>query len=442
LENQNVELKEKWRDEYLKWVSAFANAQGGVLVIGKNDRGELVGLEDTAKLMDDLPNKIRNLTGVIADVNLIASEGKKYIYIAVKPYPYPISYHGRYYYRSGSTTQELSGSALDEFMLRKQGKTWDGVPVPYVKVNDFENDAFKIFRRKAIESTRLKAEDLRITDDVLLGQLQLMDGDYLKRAAILLFHQDPEKWVPGAYVKIGMFESDSDLLFQHEFHGPLISMVDKIMEAVYLNYFKGIISYDGIQRVETYPVPHAAFREAITNAIVHRDYSTGIPIQIKIFSDKVIIYNDGRLPENWSVQNLLETHRSEPYNPMIANAFFRAGMIESWGRGIEQITGACKRAGKREPAIEFKYNREFSVIFYGDADITIKDTRNLQTNDTQNSLLAMIGENPRITVKAMATALGINERNVKNHIRNLKELGRIERIGANKGGYWVVKLSG
>jgi ATP-dependent DNA helicase RecG len=326
LENQNVEWKEKWRDEYLKWVSAFTNAQGGVLVIGKNDIGELVGLEDVAKLMDDLPNKIRNLTGVIADVDLNDNGEKQYICITVKPYPYPISYHGRYYYRSGSTTQELSGSALDEFMLRKQGKTWDGVPVPYVKVDDFENDAFKIFRRKAIESTRLKAEDLQISDEALLGQLQLTEGDYLKRAAILLFHQDPEKCVPGAYVKIGMFASDSDLLFQHEFHGPLISMVDKIMETVYLNYF----------------------------------------------------------------------------------------------------------------------DREFSVTFYSDVVITIKDTKkdtkNFQTNDTHSRLIAMMGGNPRITVKTMATALKINERNVKKHISALKDLGRIERIGANKSGYWVVKL--
>jgi ATP-dependent DNA helicase RecG len=452
LESQNVEWKEKWRDEYLKWISAFANAQGGVLVIGKNDIGEPVGLEDTAKLMDDLPNKIRNLTGVIADVDLNDNGEKQYICITVKPYPYPISYHGKYYYRSGSTTQELSGSALDEFMLRKQGKTWDGVPVPYVKVDDFESDAFKIFRRKAVESTRLKAEDLRITDDVLLGQLQLIEGDYLKRAAILLFHQDPEKWVPGAYVKIGMFASDTDLLFQHEFHGPLISMADKIMEAAYLNYFKGIISYDGIQRVETFPVPHEAFREAVTNAIVHRDYSTGIPIQIKVFSDKVIIYNDGRLPENWSVQNLLTTHRSEPYNPMIANVFFRAGMIESWGRGIEKITDACRSAGLEEPAIEFKHRREFSVTFYSDAGIavkdtikdtirdTIKDTINSQTSDVHSRLMVIMSENPRITVKGIAAALRINERNVKKHIRVLKELGRIERIGANRGGHWVVKF--
>jgi len=258
----------------------------------------------------------------------------------------------------------------DEYMKTQPVKTWDGVPVPYVKDNDFEKDAFKVFRRKAIDSTRLSKQDLEITDEKLLDTLQLTEGDYLKRAAILLFHQDPEKWVPGAYVKIGMFENDADLLYQHEVHGPLIMAPDKVMDIIYLNYFKGFISYEGMQRIETYPVPHAAFREAITNALVHRDYSTGIPIQIKVFHDKVIIYNDGHLPENWTVSDLLTTHRSVPHNPMLANAFFRAGMIETWGRGIERINSACRNAGMREPVFEYKFGREFSVIFHSGFDIS------------------------------------------------------------------------
>jgi len=178
---------------------------------------------------------------------------------------------------------------------------------------------------KALSSDRLNETDLDITDAELLDSLLLTEGDYLKRAAILLFHENPEKWVLGAYVKIGYFENGADLIYQDEIHGPLIAMPDKVLEAIYLKYFKGIISYEGIQRVETYPVPRAAMREAILNSIVHRRYETGIPIQIKVFPDKVIIYNDGKLPDNWTVETLLSAHRSEPHNPMIASTFFRSG---------------------------------------------------------------------------------------------------------------------
>jgi ATP-dependent DNA helicase RecG len=443
LENQQVEWKEVWRDEYMKTLCAFANTFGGSLEIGRNNRGEITGVPDISKLLESLPNKIKNAMAIIADIAVRESNDRHCIVITVGAYPFPISYRGAYYIRSGSTTQELTGNALDEFMLRKQGRTWDGVPVPYVAFGDFESDAFKVFRKKAIDSTRLSKRDLEISDEKLLDTLQLTEGDYLKRAAVLLFHQDPEKWVPGAYVKIGMFENDADLLYQHEVHCSLLSMPDKVMETVYLNYFKGIISYEGIQRVETYPVPHAAFREAITNAIVHRDYSTGIPIQIKIFPDRVIIYNDGHLPQNWTVEDLLKTHRSQPHNPLIAGVFFRSGQIESWGRGIEKITETCKAHGKPAPTIAFKHGNEFSVVFYSDTDIvtydTIKDRIKDTITETQSRMLSLIAANPRITARLLGRELGINERNVRNNIKALKDAGLIERIGANKNGYWAVK---
>ena len=263
MENQQVEWKESWRDEYLKWICGFANAQGGVLHIGKDDRGKVVGLTNSEKLPENIPNKIRHALGIVCDVNLAEENGKQYIAVTVQPHPYPVSYHGKHYIRSGSTTQELSGSALDGFMLCKQGKTWDGVPVPYVAFADFESDSFKAFRRMAVESGRLTARDLQITDEMLLKNLRLTDGKYMTRAALLLFHQDPEQWVPGAYIKIGAFASGSDLLYQDEIHGSLITMADKVEDLVFTKYFKGLIHYEGLQRVDHYPVPREMLREAI-----------------------------------------------------------------------------------------------------------------------------------------------------------------------------------
>jgi ATP-dependent DNA helicase RecG len=147
VETQNVEWKRQWRDEYMKTLCAFANASGGTLEVGRDDAGAVTGVDNVAKLLEDLPNKIKNAMAIVADIAARERDGKEYISITVGEYPFPISYHGVYYIRSGSTTQELTGSALDGFMLRKQGKTWDGVPVPYVKFSDFEGDAFKSFRR-------------------------------------------------------------------------------------------------------------------------------------------------------------------------------------------------------------------------------------------------------------------------------------------------------
>lgn len=133
-EHQNIEWKEVWRDDFLKWICGFANADGGVLHIGRNDEGAVVGLPNAAKLMHDIPNKVRDILGILVAVNLREEAGKEYLQIVVEPYPYPVSYKGEYHLRSGGTKQELKGAALDKFLLRKQGKHWDGVPVPHVSV--------------------------------------------------------------------------------------------------------------------------------------------------------------------------------------------------------------------------------------------------------------------------------------------------------------------
>ena len=445
MENQTVEWKESWHDGCLKTICAFANTDGGVLEIGKRDTGEVVGIDNPKRLMEDLPNKIRAATGVVVDVDLRESDGKPYIAIGVKPYTFPISCRGKYYRRSGTTTQELSGPSLDEFLLVKHGKTWDDVPVPHVKLDGFEGDALKAFRRKAIGSGRLTAEDLEIGDELLLRNLRLFDGEYLKKAAILLFHQDPENWILGAHVKVGYFENAADLLYQDEIHGPLITMADKVEEVVYRKYFKGLISYQGLQRIETFPVPRTAFREAVLNAIVHRDYSTGNPIHVHIYPDRLLIYNDGKLPENWTVDDLFAPHTSKPHNPLIAGTFFRSGQIEAWGRGIEKITAACKEWGKPAPFYRVRPN-EVMIGFTYDASIVdnIVDgvvEKGGDLTDARARILGIMRENPRISARAIAEIMGIASRNVQSHIKFLKDAGLVRRVGSAKAGHWIAVQS-
>jgi ATP-dependent DNA helicase RecG len=140
-ESQHTEWKETWRDDYLRWVCGFANAQGGRLLLGVNDQGQVVGLPDAARLLEDLPNKVRDLLGMVVDVNLHNEGGLPYIEVVVQPYANPISYRGHYYMRSGSTLQELKGAALDRFLLGRQGRTWDGVPLPQFGLADVSAQA-------------------------------------------------------------------------------------------------------------------------------------------------------------------------------------------------------------------------------------------------------------------------------------------------------------
>lgn len=120
-ENQNVEWKESWRDEYLKWICGFANAQGGKIYIGTADDGSVIGAANSKKLLEDIPNKVRDILGIIVDVNLLTQHGKDFIEICVNPSSYPVNFKGEYHYRSGSTKQLLRGAALTFFAVRLCG---------------------------------------------------------------------------------------------------------------------------------------------------------------------------------------------------------------------------------------------------------------------------------------------------------------------------------
>ena len=118
METQNIEYKESWRDEYLKWICGFANAQGGTLYIGMNDKGEGVGVDNAKRLLEDIPNKVKNAMGIIVGVDLMTEDGKSYIRIETEPCGFPLNYKGDYYIRSGATLQTLQGSALTHFLLK------------------------------------------------------------------------------------------------------------------------------------------------------------------------------------------------------------------------------------------------------------------------------------------------------------------------------------
>ena len=168
-ESQNIECKESWKDDYLKWIFGFANASGGRIYVGVRDNGTVVGVPNSKKLLEDIPNKIRDTMGIVADVNLLEKDGKQYIEIRVNPSSYPVSYHGEYHYRSGSTKQQLTVIALSEFIMRKTGARWEDVTVDNITVDDLDDESFKIFRREALRPKRMTKEDLDVPYEELLS---------------------------------------------------------------------------------------------------------------------------------------------------------------------------------------------------------------------------------------------------------------------------------
>lgn len=227
-ESQNIEFKSSWHDDYLKWICGFANASGDVIDIGKNDNGAVIGLADYARLIEELPNKIRNAMGIICDVQLHNENSKKFISIKVNPYSVPVSLRGRFYYRSGSAKVELTGIELNEFLLKKSGKTWDDMIEDHAAIDDIDEQSIAKFIADSESHGRLPAtKGLGVFQ--ILEKLKLTASNKLKRAAIIMFGKDPAKFYPNIQVKIGRFGIDStDLRFQEIVEGNLVKILDEV----------------------------------------------------------------------------------------------------------------------------------------------------------------------------------------------------------------------
>ena len=405
-ESDITEWKWSWRDEYLKQIAAFANTGGGVLNIGVNDDGYVVGLKDYRKLLEDLPNKCRDKLRFIPKIRLrysklrganirhpngvpkgIASKDVNryvcgsfvpknereraklekwekenpvsqdsdgrfyYVEIVVDQLPYLVTYDGVAYARSGSTLQRLEGAELETVVLRNSGKRWDSFPSS-TTIEELDPAALDAFRKKAIAKGRLfeGADDASVKK--LLKNLNLLTSDgKITRAGAMMFG-DPEKVVAGAYVKLAYFApSDSlglnsadDIVYHDDVRGPLALLTDKTLELLYSKYLKAFVDYKGLQRIETYMVPIDVLREALMNAVMHKNYASGNPIQIRVYDDRISIMNEGFWPfDVLPVEDAYKReHESYRYNPLLAELFYRTGEVETWGQGFERIAVSCE----------------------------------------------------------------------------------------------------
>ncbi len=434
-ESQNIEHKESWRDEYLKWICGFANAQGGRVYIGVNDYRQVVGLEESKKLMEDIPNKIRDVLGIIVDVNLLKEDDKEYIEIVVPPYSNPINYKGQYHYRSGSTKQELKGASLNKFLLERGGIHWDEFVVPNVKVTDLSGEAFKRFRKEAAESGRVDKDVLEDSNETLLTNLLLVDEHtgQLKRSAAMLFHPSPEKFVSGAYIKLGFFAGeDDDLVFQDEVHGPLMLQVDEVIRLLEERYLIHAISYEKHHRRERIQYPEDSLRESLLNAIINKDYTSGYPIQISVYPDHLSVWNYGHLPEGWTVGKLFVKHPSMPFNPSLANVFFRSGDIESWGRGYRRIVRKNEEAGLLPPLVETEDG--LRVTHYADVSAQI---RAMGVEERVIPVLEQVLKNHRVTNGEVQQLLGVSKPTATRLLQKLNVL--LEQVGHGAGAYYKIR---
>jgi ATP-dependent DNA helicase RecG len=440
-EQQDIEFKSQWSDTILKTACAFANTDGGSIYIGIDDNGNPVELKNIKKLMEDIPNKIKNSIGIVPKVNLVEKDGKQVIEINIESYKYPVSYKGAFYKRSGSTDTELSGTELTSFLLQKSGFVWDQTVEPSATLDDINLETLDHFKR--LSQKRLSFISTEDDQELLLEKLNLLENGKLKRAAILLFGKNPRKYFITSYLQIGRFISESEVISSDIVEGNLFEQVEKALEILRIKYLQNRFYYEGIVRKEDLEIPEAVLREGIINTLIHRDYMISAQTQLRVYDNKIWLWNAGKLPEGITIEQLKKPHASCLRNPLLADIFYKAGYIESWGRGTLNIIDYCASINLPEPEMSEEMNGFLLVIHKhtGSSERIPETTQKLPRNypETTRKILEQIQKDPYITRKELVKIIGnITEDGIKYHLRKLQKEGIIKRIGPAKGGHWEV----
>ena len=436
-ESQAVEYKQNWRNDCLKVISAFANSDGGVLIVGLDDRGKPFGLKNVKRLLEDIPNTIRNKLGIIPSVEPNKKNKKDIINIAVTPCSVPISYNGKYYIRSGSTVQELQGKELADFLMKKSGSTWDDIVEERAGFNEIDNDSLKKFKKYAAD--RIPSIVNEIDNTALLQKLNLIDDKDLKRAAVLLFSNDPQKFYLQSAVRIGKFLTDTEIQTTDIVEGNLFAQLESALEILRTKYLVSNIKYEGIHRRDILEYPYEALREAIINALIHRDYSGTSQIQIRVYPDKLMIMNEGKLPPEVPVEKLKTNHLSMPRNTLLAKIFYYAGFIESWGHGTIKIVENCIEQGLPEPDF-IEENGVMTVTFYKDK-WNEENLKKLGLNDRQIKAVMYVREKGEITNREYQNINTVSNKTAYLELSNLAKKDIFKIFGKGKSVSYTLKVT-
>lgn len=418
--------------ELTEEVCAFANAAGGVLLIGINDANEIKGVSIDNVKRSAIQNSLNEITPHLAcSLSMIEVDGISVGVIEVPSgtnKPYVLS--GAIYVRIGPNTQKLTtAEQMRDFFQQSDRIYFDEAPCKEFDVYTMvAKDFLPVFKAESQISTG-------IPDEQLFKNLKLYtNGHTFKNGAVLFFGQQPEAIIDRAIIRCIAFEGRDKrfIIDDKPFGGNLYQQYQQAMQWLKgkLNVRYDIEGQGGRPRKEIWEIPETAFKEAIINALSHRDYyDKGAVIHIELFSDRVEISNPGGLVS--AIPEAEFGKRSHSRNPLIFGLFSRMHLVEQVGSGIGRIQDLMKSAGLPEPI--FQKEGIFTVVLKRPVAGSVKSSVKSSVK-----IIELIIYNVHITIPELAENLGITTRAVEKQIANLKKQGIIERIGPDKGGYWKI----
>lgn len=434
-ESETVEFKESFGDEALESMGAFANAQGGVLFIGVKDSGSILGVQLGKKTLEDIANRIQEITDprIQPDLSILKIEEKRVIVIQIPSVAgAPVSVRGRYYKRVGKSNQRLTHHEIMRRMVISTGLSWDAIVEPTAKLDDLDVTAMNNFVQILREQGRLSIPvDAEVMD--VMRKLALIINEKPTRAAILLFGINPESFFSSAFLKLGRFRSPTKIVDDREVHGKITEQLNGAM-----SWFKERLNTEFIitgkpERDVKWEYPLTAIREAVTNAVCHRDYTGFSHTQIRLYDERLEIWNAGSLPSSLTADELFYEHDSVPRNRKIAEVFFYMGLIERWGSGTLRMIDELKTAGLPQPQFESESGR-FRVTFKREL---LDETYSYKMGLSERQLKAIvyIEKHGSITNTDLQSIANISKSTATRELNFLKKKGILLSKGTTGRGF-------
>lgn len=440
-ESETVEFKESFGDEALEAIGAFANARGGILFIGVKDSGDVLGVQIGKKTLEDIANRIQEATDprIQPGILIVKHENKQIIVIQVSSVTgTPVSVRGRYFKRTGKSNQRMSHDEIMRRMVASTGLSWDAIIEPTATLADLDADYISRFVQTVKENGRLPIP-AQATDHDVIRKLELVKNENPTRAALLLFGTNPESFFSSAFLKLGRFRSPTQIVDDREIHGTIIEQLDGAM-----SWFKERLETEFVitgkpERDVHWEYPLAAIREAVTNAVCHRDYTSLAHSQIRLYDEHLEIWNAGSLPPALTPEELFHEHDSMPRNRKIAEAFFYSGLIERWGSGTLRMVEELKAAGLPPPQFESESGR-FRVIFNREL-LSEEHLQKMGLSERQLKAIAYVKEHGSITNGEYQTIAEVSKRTATRELSDLKDKGILTSEGTGRGSNYRLKGS-
>ena len=439
-ETDTLELKESFDKEVIESAGAFANTNGGAILIGVTRKSVVKGCSVSGDVLKDWANQISQATEprVIPEMKVENFDGNDIIAIHIKECPIkPVSVKGKHFIRVSASNRAMTSREISDMHLHSTGMSWDKLPTPDGKLDDIDIEQVKGHIRMANESgcRNIKENESPLS---VLEKWGLIKNGKPTWAAVLLFSKEPHSI---SQLHCGRFKEETLVIDDRMIRGVLADEINEAMDFIRKNINVKFVITGKPRRDEIWDYPLDALREALTNCVCHRDYIHPSNAEVRIYDDRLSIWNPGKLPFGMTMEKLFKPHNSILRNHGIGQVFFETGKIEQWGSGIDKIRNLCVKAGLPEP--EFQEHQDgFQVIFRKDI-YTEEYLRKLELNGRQIKAVMYVKDRGKITNKEYQEINAISRQTATNELTELAEKGTLKRSGkAGKGiAYYLTKLT-